>query len=79
MVAIIHCIFIQCPSHDLIYVIMNVHCYTDNGFVTLESELYLDQFLGFTANGDVMLPTKVDPDSPCGKFLVRVMNIVSWR
>ena len=49
----------------------------DKGFVTLESELYLDQFLGFNSAGDVMSPTKVHPDSPCGKFLVRVMNIVS--
>ena len=51
----------------------------DNGFVTLESELYLDQFLGFTATGDVLSPTKVHPDSVCGKFLVRVMNFVSYK
>jgi len=45
--------------------------------VCLESELYLDQFFGFTLTGVVMPPAKVHPDSFCGKFVVRVMNIVS--
>ena len=50
---------------------------SENGFVCLESELYLDQFFGFTLTGVVMPPAKVHPDSLCGKFVVRVMNIVS--
>lgn len=53
--------------------------FIDKGFVTLESELYLDQFLGFSMNGTFIPPTKVYQDAVCSKFLVRVLNIVSWR
>lgn len=57
----------------------NYYVVLDNGFVTLESELYLDQFLGFTATGDALSPHKVHPDGFCSKFLVRVMNFVSCK
>ena len=47
--------------------------------MTLESELYLDQFLGFYPNGATIPPTKVDLTNPySNKFFVRVMNIVSY-
>ncbi|XP_065919772.1 uncharacterized protein [Dysidea avara] len=48
----------------------------ERGAVTLESELYLDQFLGFYPNGATIPPTKVDLTNPySNKFFVRVMNI----